>query len=167
MCPHPSFNVSLFTWTGKDRTVIYVIHACMQSGTYRFANPEKLFEDVLEILRTNPAASEWMTDKGSNEVDDTPEYKKFQDAIEKGCREVAKSGSRLFKKGSMDSKSNWRKGESVSFSLMFMCPYTHPNVFMFVCVVPSRQMEEAQVCVVHLPVLPQVSKLSVLLQLFF
>ena len=47
----------------KLTTCVHVLHNCLQAGTYRFPNPESLFETVLEILRENPEAVEWLTDR--------------------------------------------------------------------------------------------------------
>jgi len=122
MCPHAANHVS----TGKKQPVVNIIHHCMQSGTYRFPKPEVLFTKALKILRENTDAAEWLTDKGQNNVDDNPEYTDFRDAVEEGIREVALSGSRLFKKGSMKTKNNWqrvdqwRKTHAVLFLLRYV-----------------------------------------------
>ena len=50
-------------YKGKPSSVIRILHRCLQSGTYRFPEPETLFEDALQILRTVPAATSWLTDK--------------------------------------------------------------------------------------------------------
>ena len=108
----------------------------MQAGTYRFPEPEKTFKNVLTILRANRAAAEWLTDKGSNNVEDVPQYKNFVDALEEGIRDVALSGSRLFKKGSIKTKQSWqrvnkwRKVLVVLFVLRYaMCPHEfHANI---------------------------------------
>jgi len=113
--------------TDKARPVINIIHHCMQSGTYRMQNPEKMFEQVLTMLRKNSAAVEWLTDKGKNDVEDVPEYKDFVDALEQGMRNVALSGSRLFKKNSIATQTNWqgvdkwRKCAVVLFILRYVC----------------------------------------------
>ena len=89
MCPHALNHVSICT--DKARPVINVIHHCMQAGTYRFPKPEETFKNVLSILRSNKAAVEWLTDKGSNNVDDIPAYRNFVDALEQAIRDVALS----------------------------------------------------------------------------
>ena len=63
----------------------------------------------VSIVTENKAAVEWLTDKGSNDVDDIKQYRDFQDALEDGLRNVAKSGSRLFRKDSLKTKQNWEK----------------------------------------------------------
>ena len=107
MCPHALNHVSICT--DKARPVINVIHHCMQAGTYRFPKPEETFKNVLSILRGNKAAVEWLTDKGSNNVDDIPAYRNFVDALEQAIRDVALSGSKLFKLGSIKSKESWQR----------------------------------------------------------
>ena len=102
MCP------VLIVSTDKPKPVINIIHACMQSGLYRFPQPEQLFQKVLVILRSNEAAVEWLTDKGRNNVEDQPVYKDFVDALEETMRNVALSGSRLFKKRSIQTRKNWQ-----------------------------------------------------------
>ena len=126
MCPYAITYVILIS-TDKPRPVVNVIHHCMQSGTYRFPEPEKTFKNVLTILRTNSAAAEWLTDKGTNNVEDLPEYKNFVDALEEGIRDVALSGSRLFKKNAIATQTNWqvvdkwRKCAVVLFILRYVC----------------------------------------------
>ena len=71
---HPSSHVAraallyLFyakpTVQGRNVSCVNVIHRCMQSGTYRFAEPEVLFKEVLEMMREDPSVVEWLTDKG-------------------------------------------------------------------------------------------------------
>jgi hypothetical protein len=97
-------------YKGKPSSVIRILHRCLQSGTYRFPEPETLFEDALEILRTVPAATSWLTDKGAAKtVEDGDQFRSFQNAVEQGIRNVASKGSRLFKKGSIDSREMWAK----------------------------------------------------------
>ena len=71
-------------YRGKPTPVVRILHSCLQSGTYSFPQPEVLFEDALDILRSNPAANEWLTDRGRNDVDSDPGYIKFLAAIEQG-----------------------------------------------------------------------------------
>ena len=132
MYPHA---LNHFPFIDKAKPVINVIHHCMQAGTYRFPEPEKTFGHVLTILRENRAAVEWLTDKGSNNVEDVPHYKNFVDALEQAIRNVALSGSRLFKKGSIKTKESWqrvdkwRKALVVLFVLRYvMCPYAFNHV---------------------------------------
>ena len=135
ICPQTLHNMSLCYVIDKAKPVINVIHHCMQAGTYRFPEPEKTFGHVLTILRENRAAVEWLTDKGSNNVEDVPHYKNFVDALEQAIRNVALSGSRLFKKGSIKTKESWqrvdkwRKALVVLFVLRYvMCPYAFNHV---------------------------------------
>lgn len=132
MCPH---DLNIKICTDKPRPVVNVIHHCMQAGTYRFPQPEKTFKGILTILRQNNAAAEWLTDKGANKVEDVPEYKNFVDALEQSIRNVALSGSRLFKQHSIKTKESWqrvdkwRKVHVVLFVLRYvMCPYAFHHV---------------------------------------
>ena len=160
--------------TDKPRPVINVVHHCMQAGTYRFQNPEKTFAEVLTILRQNSAAVEWLTDRGTNNVEDVPEYKNFVDALEQGIRNVALSGSRLFKKGSIKTKTSWqrvdkwRKVHVVLFILryvMSLCQYA--CVLMLICMCPyalhhmcPHACNHVSSCVFnHHQIPPQVSQL--------
>ena len=68
----------------KHQSVIRILHSCLQSGTYSFPHPEELFKEALTILRKNPAANEWLTDNGKNNVDGAPQYSQFLAAIEQG-----------------------------------------------------------------------------------
>ena len=127
VCPYAWWWMCPYNITDKPRPVINVIHHCMQAGTYRFPEPEKTFKNVLTILRANRAAAEWLTDKGSNNVEDVPQYKNFVDALEEGIRDVALSGSRLFKKNAITTQTNWqgvdkwRKCAVVLFILRYVC----------------------------------------------
>lgn len=142
MCPYASSFV-LIVWTDKPKPVINIIHACMQSGLYRFPKPEELFKKVLLILRSNEAAVEWITDKGANNVEDQPVYKDFVDALEETMRNVALSGSRLFKNKSMQTRKNWqavdkwRKCQVVLYILRYarLCTFVSMYVssFFYVC----------------------------------
>ena len=129
MCPHQR--------TGKGVPVINILHHCRLSGTYRFPNPEIMFKNALSILRNNKDAVEWLTDKGKNEVDGMPAYRRFRDYIEEGLRNVAASGSRLFRKDSMQTKEQWqavdkwRKHKAVLFLLRYnksVCPHVCKHV---------------------------------------
>ena len=85
-CPHTILYVSLY---------------------YRFIQPENLFKDALKILRENEEAPGWLKDKGKDKVDGFDLYVRFQNSVEQGIRNVALSGSRLFKKGDISSRKNW------------------------------------------------------------
>ena len=117
----------------KSRPVINIIHHCMQAGTYRFPEPEKTFAKVLQILRTNKAAVEWLTDRGKNNVEDSPQYKEFKDAVELGMRNVALSGSKLFKKNSIKTKENWQKVEKWRKSHIVLSILRYPSLYNFAC----------------------------------
>ena len=139
MCPYAS-SLVLIVWTDKPKPVINIIHACMQSGLYRFPKPEELFKKVLLILRSNEAAVEWITDKGTNNVEDQPVYKDFVDALEETMRNVALSGSRLFKNKSIQTRKNWqavdkwRKCQVVLYILRYVC------VLLCLCMCPHCSM---------------------------
>jgi len=186
MCPHALNHVSICT--DKSRPVINVIHHCMQAGTYRFPEPEKTFKNILTMLRENTAAVEWLTDKGSNNVEDVPHYKNFVDALEEAIRDVALSGSRLFKKGSIKTKQSWQRVDKwrkvlvVLFVLRYvMCPhefhrvssciFNHVSLCILPCVLMHLTMcphafNHVSSCIFnHHQIPPQVSQLQVFLQL--
>ena len=131
----------------------------MQAGTYRFPEPEKTFKGILTILRQNNVAVEWLTDKGTNKVEDVPEYKDFVDALEQSIRNVALSGSRLFKQHSIKTKESWqrvdkwRKVHVVLFVLRYvMCPYAFHHVSS--CISPYVLMHFEPCVLTHLTMCP-------------
>lgn len=71
-------------------------------------------------MRTNKRAVKWFTDMGEDDVEDDPEYLLFKRAMERCWRAVARSGSRLFKKGSLASRENWENADPWRFHRMEM-----------------------------------------------
>ena len=53
----------------------------------------------------------WLTDQGAQDVDSDPQYLLFKRALEKSLRNVARSGSRLFKKGDLKSRFSWEQAD--------------------------------------------------------
>ena len=102
--------------------------------THRFPEPEVLFQQILKILRDNRGCVKWLTDQGADEVDDEPQYLLFRRALETSLRNVARSGSRLFKKGDMLSRFNWekadpwRKHRCIIFLIRYFLVRTHTNL---------------------------------------
>ena len=145
MYPHVCLHISLclfacflMHFADKSKPVINIIHHCMQAGTYRFPEPEKTFEKALQILRTNKAAVEWLTDRGKNNVEDSVEYKHFKAALETGMRNVALSGSKLFKKNAIKTKNNWQKKVDKwrkSHIVLSILRY-FPCILTYVCIYP-------------------------------
>ena len=74
----------------------------------RFKDPETLFEPLLKLFNKYPITLQWCVDKGRQQADKLRLYRQFLDATEQCIRNVALSGSRLFRTGSMDSAEKWR-----------------------------------------------------------
>ena len=121
----------------------------------RFPEAEVLFKDILAILRANRTAVRWLTDQGIEDVDANPQFLLLKRALEKSLRNVAKSGSRLFKKKDITSRANWeeadpwRKHRCIIFLIRYlrcvcMCPYSYVHmslrglacVLILICMCP-------------------------------
>ena len=129
--------VTMCAFLDKKQPVINVIHACMQNGKYRFTEPEKTFSKILKILRENPVAASWLTDKGKSNVEDYPVYKDFVDALEEGIRNVALSKSRIFKKNSIKTRASWRgvdKWRKVAVTLYILRYVNRVSSWFMTCV---------------------------------